>query len=115
VIPFLQQLGLSVSSHNHLVEVERNAESPAEVCDEHEVKNDSNKNTCSRIRCNVASSSHDEGEETNVDTYTKVANKLDGISANFFEDQESNQSKSSSDNGDNEEYKDHHIENAVHG
>jgi hypothetical protein len=73
-----------------LVEVERNAEGPAEICDKHEMKNDCYKNTCSRIRCDVTSSSHDEGKETNVNTYTKVADKLYGIRADFFEDQEGN-------------------------
>jgi len=86
VVPLLQELRFSVSSDNHLVEVEGNAEGPAEVCDEHEVENDGNKNTSTSIPCNIASSSHDESEETNVDTYTKVANKLDGIRTNFFED-----------------------------
>lgn len=86
MVPLLQELRLSVSSHNHLVEVEGNAEGPAEVCDEHEVENNSNKNTSTGVRCNIASSSHDESEETNVNTNTKVANELDGISTNFFED-----------------------------
>lgn len=70
MVPLLQQLSLSVSSHNHLVEIEGDTESPAEVCYEHEVQNDSYKYTSPVILCHIVTSRHDEGEETNTDTET---------------------------------------------
>jgi len=37
MVPLLEELRLSVSSHDHLVEIEGDAECPAEVCNEEEV------------------------------------------------------------------------------
>jgi len=40
VIPLFEELGLAISAHDHLVEVEGNTEGPAEVCEQEIVHHD---------------------------------------------------------------------------
>jgi hypothetical protein len=49
MIPFLKQLRLTVSSDDHLIEIEGNAESPTEVGNEEIVSEDSHGDTCSMV------------------------------------------------------------------
>jgi len=60
MVPLLKELRFSVSSHDHLVEVEGNAEGPAEVGNEHKVQNNCHENTSSCITRNPTSSSKNE-------------------------------------------------------
>jgi len=61
MVPFFEQLRLAIPAHNHLVEVERNAERPAEVGNEEEVHHNRHKDATSfilRNRCFVGGDKH---------------------------------------------------------
>jgi len=91
MIPFLEELGLSISSDDHLIEVEGDAERPAKVGNEEEVGEDSHRNTGSFVLRDRIFIGRNEGGETNNNTDTKITNELDRIRSNLGENEESDE------------------------
>jgi hypothetical protein len=74
VIPFLKELRLSVSSHDHLIEVECNAESPAEIGNEEEVHKNGHRYARSFVLRDRIFIGCDESRETNNNTNAEITN-----------------------------------------
>jgi hypothetical protein len=91
MIPLLEELRFSVSSYDHLVEVEGNAESPTEIGDEHKMQNNCHENTRPCITSNPTSSSENESKETNTNSHAEITNELNRVSTDVFEEQESDE------------------------
>jgi len=74
VIKLLQSLSLTITTHNHLVKVEGNAESPQEVGQEIIVDPNSNNDTRSLIVVNPGFKSNQESCETNYNADAQIHN-----------------------------------------
>jgi len=68
MVIFLQQLRLAITTHDHLIEVEGNAEGPAKVRNEEEMDENCNEYTCAFVRRNRILVSSNKGRETKNDT-----------------------------------------------
>jgi len=92
MIPFFQELALPVSSHDHLVEIKCNAESPAEVRYKKEMHENCDSITCTSIRRNWFFVSGNECTKADANTDAEKTNQFDRISPNFVEYEESDES-----------------------
>ena len=107
-----QVLCLSVTSHNHLVEVEGDAERPQEVGDKVVVDKDSDSDAQSLIIVYIGLKCNQEGCKPDDNTYTEVHNELNRIGSKPSPgiDSEGNNHTESSHNGEDHQYRHNDVE-----
>lgn len=108
----LQILGLSVASHNHLVEVEGNAEGPQEVGNEVVVDKDRDCDTQAFIVVYVRLEGNEEGRETNHNAHAEVHNEFDRVRSKPATgvDTEGNNHTESTDNREDHQHRHNDVE-----
>jgi len=70
VIVFLEELGFTVTTHDHLVEIEGDTKGPTEVRNEEEVHENRNRYTPSLTCCHLRFRCANKGRETDDNTNT---------------------------------------------
>lgn len=79
MVVLFEQLGFTVTTHNHLVEVECNTERPQEVCQEEIVYTDSHDNARPLIRVQPFFKCDQEGREAYHYTNAQIHDQFDRI------------------------------------
>lgn len=88
MIPFLKELGLTITPNDHLIKVEGDTEGPAEISQEEVMDGNRSWNTRPCV-IDPRLKWDQEGCEANNDAYAEVQNELDGVGTNIAEDQKS--------------------------
>lgn len=102
VIPLLQLLSLTISLHDHLIEVVGNSRGPCKV-GQQEVVGEESDNDAKRFGVSHPALVGDiHTSVPNRNTYTKVANELDGVCSNLLEDKEGETGEGAAQNGGHE-------------
>lgn len=105
VVPFFEGLGFPVSAHDHLIEIECNAECPTEIGKEERMHRQPRNEAQASIRNERMFERQDEGQETDDDTYAQVHDQLDGVGTDFREQSEGDEGEKGTDDGQAKEHK----------
>jgi len=98
MVEFLQLACLTVTTHNHLIKVERDAESPEEVRQEKVVDENGNDDAHGLLMDDQLLVGNQKGGEANVNADTQVHNELDRIRSDSAENGKSDKRQEGADN-----------------